>query len=150
MCTCSGSSPCNIPQPTLLLLLLLLNTWHQHNSSQFTPVPCFSPDVYSVTDAIIKSCRILLPAPAQSQQSHQWRCKHLPNPGFPFIHEQGHHRQLYKAWKAHLAPVPQVQFIGSTEKGRLATAVSPGTCWGFFGSQCWMFSGFVLESAESK
>lgn len=87
-CTCSGSSPCNIPQPTLFLLLLLLNTWHQHISSQFTPVPCFSPDVYSVTNAIIKSCRILLPAPAQSQQSHQWHCKHLPNPEFPFIHKQ--------------------------------------------------------------
>lgn len=46
--------------------------------------------------------------------------------------QQGHHRQLYKAWKAHTAPVSQVQFIGSTEKGRLATAFSPGTCWGFF------------------
>lgn len=138
---------CNTPQHTLLVLLLFL--WHQHNSSQFSPVPCFSSAICSATNAIIKSCRALLPAPTQSQQSHQWHCRHLTNPGFPFIHssyyvQQGHHRQLYKAWKAHTAPVSEVQFIGSTEKGKPATTFSPGICWGFFGSRCWMFSGFVL------
>lgn len=77
---------CNTPQHTLLVLLLLLNTSAQ--LLQFTPVPCFSPAIFLATNAIIKSCRTLLPAPTPSQQSHQWPCKHLLNPGFPFIHMQ--------------------------------------------------------------
>lgn len=127
---------CNTPLHTLFLLLLL-NTWHQHNSSQFTPVPCFSPVIYSATNAIIKSWRALLPAPTQSQQCHQWHCKHLPNPGFPFIHKQllrsaRTSQAAVQGMEAHIAPVSEVQSIGSTEKGRLATTFFPGICWGFF------------------
>lgn len=127
---------CNTPLHTLFLLLLL-NTWHQHNFSQFTPVPCFSPVIYSATNAIIKSWRALLPAATQSQQCHQRHCKYLPNPGFLFIHKQllCSARTLQAAvqgMEARIAPVSEVQFIGSTEKWRLATTFFPGIYWGFF------------------
>lgn len=140
---------CNTPQLTLLVLLLLLNTWHQHNSSNShqcpaSPLPSTQPPMPSSKAA--EPC-FLLPhnhnratsAPAntyQTQDFHSYTSSYCV--------QQGHHRQLLRAWKAHTGPESEVQFIGSTERGRLATAFSPGICWGFFGSRCWLFLGFVL------